>query len=452
MAIPNRSGEPEIALPVLQSLATTHAWRKLAFVLGLLFAALPLLSSFVPWQQNVPGTGRVTAFDPLDRIRTIPAPVSGRLVRVHVQEGSRVEEGALLAEMEDQDPSYSLRLEQQLEFANQKVEAAKGTLEFYELQLSQLEESRTFALQSARFQLAVAIEKVVAEERDLEGLEAELEQKRADRERKWNLLKDELVSELDYQKAESDFLAARAKVEGAKAKVEQARNDEKSKMANIDRVGASEQAKIESTKSAREDARSKLALAEKERTEAMTAVVRQETQVITAPRSGTVLRIHGASSSDLISKGEPLIELVPDTEKLAVEFYVRGIDAPLISQGRTVRLQFEGWPAVQFAGWPSVAVGTFGGIVQLVDAQAQPDGRFRVLVLPDPKDEEWPDQRYLRQGVRASGWVQLDTVSLGYEVWRQLNAFPPSVRTDKESAPKKKDKPKTDDAKEGKKS
>lgn len=452
MATPTRTDGTELGLPVLQSLATTHAWRKLALVLGLLFASLPLLSSFVPWQQNVPGTGRVTAFDPLDRIRTIPAPVSGRLVRVYVQEGSRVEEGAIIAEMEDQDPSYSLRLEQTVGFADQKVEAAKRTVEFYKLQLSQLEESRTFALQSAQFQLRVAIEKVVAEERELEGLEAELEQKRTDLERKRNLLKDELVSELDYQKAESDFLAARAKVEGAKAKVAQARNDELSKMANIDRVGTSEQAKIESTKSAREDATSKLALAEKEANEARTAVVRQETRVITAPRTGTVLRIHGASSSDLISKGDPLIELVPDTDRLAVEFFVRGIDAPLISQGRSVRLQFEGWPAVQFAGWPSVAVGTFGGVVQQVDAQAQPDGRFRILVEPDPEDAKWPDQRYLRQGVRTSGWVQLDTVSLGYEVWRQLNAFPPSVQSgaDKDKGSGKKDKPKKSDDGEGK--
>ena len=92
-----------------------------------------------------------------------------------------------------------------------------------------------------------------------------------------------------------------------------------------------------------------------------------------------------------------------------------------------MRLQFEGWPAVQFAGWPSVAVGTFGGVVKVVDAQGRADGRFRVLVVPDPSAAPWPEKPYLRQGGRANGWLLLDTVRLGYEFWRQLNAFPPSV-------------------------
>jgi hypothetical protein len=206
-------------------------------------------------------------------------------------------------------------------------------------------------------------------------------------------------------------------------------------MADINKIASDQQAKIESTKSAREDARSKVALAEKELTEATTKLERQKTQVIVAPRTGYVLRIHAASSADLLSQGDPLIELIPETDALAVELWVRGIDAPLVTPGRKVRLQFEGWPAVQFAGWPSVAVGTFGGVVSVVDAQGNAEGRFRVLVLPDPQDQPWPDQVYLRQGVRTNGWLLLDTVSLGYEMWRQLNAFPPSVRSAPEKTP-----------------
>ena len=88
--------------------------------------------------------------------------------------------------------------------------------------------------------------------------------------------------------------------------------------------------------------------------------------------------------------------------------------------------QFEGWPAVQFSGWPSVAVGTFGGTVALVDATDDGQGQFRILVVPAP-GETWPDARFLRQGSRANGWVLLDTVPLGWELWRQFNGFPPSM-------------------------
>jgi hypothetical protein len=54
-------------------------------------------------------------------------------------------------------------------------------------------------------------------------------------------------------------------------------------------------------------------------------------------------------------------------------------------------------------------------------------GNFLISVTPDPNDDPWPDERYLRQGVKANGWVLLRQVPLGYEIWRQLNGFPPTV-------------------------
>jgi len=98
---------------------------------------------------------------------------------------------------------------------------------------------------------------------------------------------------------------------------------------------------------------------------------------------------------------------------------------PLVHSGDHVRLQFEGWPALQFSGWLSVAIGTFGGEVALVDPSDDGTGQFRILVRPE-RANTWPPEAYLRQGVRANGWVMLGTVSLAYEFWRQLNGFPPS--------------------------
>jgi len=441
-------------LPSLGTLPRPRVLRRIAFVLASAFILFGIGSLMVPWTQNVSGTGRVTAFDPLDRIQTIPAPVTGRLVKLNVQDGSYVKRGDILAVMEDQDPDFSARLAQQFEFTREEVAAAKDVVAFYDQQLVHLEDAREQAISSATFDLNVAIEKVRSEENEMEAVEADLEQKRLDLERKTSLWREGYMSELDYQKADRDYKSASAKLESARAKVEQARNDEKGKMAKVSEVSAAQRAKIESTKSLREDARTKVALAERKLTEAETRVRRQETQVVAAPRDGYILRARGrrragaqlrqelglarlggfqvrlldvAEATDLLGQGAPLIDLIPDTEELAVELWVRGVDAPLITPGRPVRLQFEGWPAVQFVGWPSVAVGTFGGIVQVVDAHAREDGRLRVLVVPDKDDAPWPDRRYLRQGGRANGWVLLENVTLGFELWRQLNAFPPSV-------------------------
>lgn len=160
------------------------------------------------------------------------------------------------------------------------------------------------------------------------------------------------------------------------------------------------------------------------------SVSRQSAQTVYAPRDGFILQITAGDGSTAVSAGDRLATFLPADAEIAVEIYVSGRDAPLIRPGRKVRLQFEGWPAVQFAGWPSVAVGTFGGEVVSVDPSASENGRFRVLVQPDPAEPKWPDARFIRFGAKAQGWILLETVSVGFEVWRQLNNFPPAAPRD----------------------
>ncbi len=435
------SSSPQVdalELPVHHIVGRSRAGRKLGIALAVMLVSLPIVLTLVPWQQNVPGAGRVTAYDPLDRIQVIPAPVSGRLSKLNVREGTRVTKGQELAVMEDLDPEFSARLDQQLKFARVKLESAHTNLETVDARLISLQSGLEAALQGVGFDVAQAVEKVRGEEKKLEAEEKKLAFLEEDFGRQTRLLAKGQASKQKQEKAEADYGEQKAKVEAARSAVEQARRQRDSKRTSIDKVAASEQAKIDEVKGKEQEARQKLEDARKAVTVAETAQARQATQVILSPRNGTVLRAAGANSADLISRGEPLIEIVPDTESLAVEVWLRGIDAPLVEVGRRSRLQFEGWPAVQFAGWPSVAIGTFGGVVAQVDAQAAVDGRVRVLIVPDPEDQPWPEGRYLRQGVRASGWVQLETVSTGYELWRQLNAFPPSLQTGpgSDSAPK----------------
>lgn len=158
-----------------------------------------------------------------------------------------------------------------------------------------------------------------------------------------------------------------------------------------------------------------------------TKIARQASQSIDAPRDGIIQRVLAPQGGVMVKAGQVLAVIVPETANRAVELHVSGNDAPLLTVGRKVRLQFEGWPAVQFAGWPSVAIGTFGGVIGVIDPGAGADGKVRIIVFPD-EGEQWPDSRYLRQGVRVIGWVLLDTVSLGWELWRQFNGFPPSIQ------------------------
>ncbi|WP_036766288.1 HlyD family secretion protein [Parvularcula oceani] len=155
-------------------------------------------------------------------------------------------------------------------------------------------------------------------------------------------------------------------------------------------------------------------------------ISRQSAQLVRAPRDGTILQVNAGDSATLVSAGQTVATFLPANAERAVELFIDGRDIALVHPGSEVRLLFEGWPAVQFSGWPSVAVGTFAGEVVAVDPSAQPDGTFRVLVSEDADaGEPWPGRNFVRIGATARGWVLLDTVPVGYELWRQLNNFPP---------------------------
>ncbi len=153
-------------------------------------------------------------------------------------------------------------------------------------------------------------------------------------------------------------------------------------------------------------------------------LARQSLQLVRAPRDGVIQRINGGDRATMVSQGEVLATFAPTQSRRVVEVYVDGRDAPLIRRGQPVRLEFEGWPAIQFSGWPSVAQGLFDGQVQQVDLAASPNGLFRVLVQEAKGKTRWPKEPYVRLGANVRGWVAMEQVSVGFELWRQLNDFP----------------------------
>ena len=152
---------------------------------------------------------------------------------------------------------------------------------------------------------------------------------------------------------------------------------------------------------------------------------RQSTQTKLAPVDGTVVRLLSGGVSTFVKSGDILGQFIPANAKRSVRVTVRGLDAPLVKPGAKARLQFEGWPVFQFSGWPGSAIGTFGGEVVYVEPVANAMGDFNVWIRPDESDIPWPAESSARLGSRVIAWVLLEEVRLGYEMWRQLNNFPP---------------------------
>ena len=392
--------------------------------------AVALAAMFLPWQQNVQGTGAVTALRPQDRPQTLPALIDGRIERWHVREGDFVRRGEPIVEISEVkeeylDPAVVARTAEQRDAKAAAIASKRAVAAALAAQAALLERTLALSLEKARNTAAQYGAAVSAAEADSAVAVDQLRRRRALADSGLVSVNDLQSFRLKAQQADAKLAETRAGLRNARIeldalaaeygeKIQKARADRAKTLAEIDE-GAGEVAKLDSKVSALR--------------------VRSGFYRIDAPQDGYVVRAAKAGVGETVKAGESVVTVQPAVPERAVELYVRPMDVPLLAAGRKVRLQFDGWPALQFAGWPSVSVGTFGGVVAVVDRVGGADGSFRVLVVPDPADDPWPAQ--LRMGSGVYGWAMLDEVRVWFEVWRRLNGFPPSVRAPVEGAPAK---------------
>ena len=391
------------------------------------FLLARLAAMLTPWIQNVPGDGRVIAYAPVERRQRIEAPTKGRVIAWHVNEGQRVREGEVLLDLVDNDPQLLDRLGEQRAALEVRLASYETRVEALTNRLEATDRAAQAKVRAARAKVRAAQAKVESADQKLLAAEANLETALLQLSRQRALAERGLVSSRDRELAELSEARARTSRESARAEQTAAQSDLLTARADLGAAEADAESKVASAQASLESARTDVASTQASLASLGVSIARTESQRVVAPRDGTVLRYLAGQGGEQVKEGDPLLEFIPDDNEPAVELWVDGNDAALIRAGAMARLQFEGWPAVQFAGWPAVAVGTFGGRVAFVDSADDGRGNFRVVVLPDPDDEPWPSVRWLRQGVRTKGWFLLNEVSLGYEVWRQLNGFPPRV-------------------------
>jgi multidrug efflux pump subunit AcrA (membrane-fusion protein) len=432
----------------LQQVRTPRFARTLAKVLLLALVLSIIGMMFVPWQQTARGTGRVVAYAPQERQRTVEAPIYGTITWTtdNFVEGRVVKKGEKLLEIQDNDPLKIARLEESISATERKLATTNSKAEAYDLQVTAYTDAKEAALLAADEMIKSAEEKLAAELQGQVAAAAEELQARLNLERQEQLATEGIKSGLTLEIEQRKHTKYLAKLEQSKNYVAAARAELEAKKQERNQKLSEADTKIEYAKAMYQDAMGQVAVTEKELLELQGKLSQQRSQSVHAPVDGIIFRIYVNNSTEFIKPATPLLTIVPEASDLAVEMFVSGNDMPLVQVGRHVRLQFEGWPAVQFAGWPSTAIGTFGGDVTAVDATDDGTGKFRVLIQPaageDGKKENWPDKQYLRQGVRANGWVMLNQVPIGYELWRQLNGFPPVLSKDPNAEEQKTKTPK----------
>lgn len=439
------------SLASLSRVRTPKLTRWFARVLLLGFTAMPFLLIFVPWQQTVRGRGQIVAFAPTERRQVVTSRIDGQIGKWYVVENSRVKSGDPLVDINDNDADFGDRLENQRKFLYSRKRAAQEEIAEQTVAVEAQEKALNASVKAAKAnrEAAVMLVDVGTQSRKNAEFASGFEKRRFGMFEK--LYKDPkfggLESELNRDEALMRADRTATDVKRAEAEIERSKAGVLTSDSLILQAEATGLSTLATTRRDLQRAVQNAFGVERELQELDTRIERFKARFVKSPCDGIVFRISAnvGEGGAYVKQGDELAVIVPDTDDRVVELLIDGIDAPLIAahmektgRGPHVRLQFEGWPAVQFAGWPSVAVGTFGGKVRQIDPTDDGYGRFRILVEPEEAfdGDRWPEDAFIRQGNQAVGWVFLNRVTLGYELWRQFNGFPPVVAP---KAPDKKD-------------
>lgn len=404
------------------------------WLLGTLLIIIIML--FLPWTQNIQTKGKVTTLRPDQRPQTIHSTIAGRVERWFVSEGELVEKGDTIVHLSEIkteyfDPNLVNR-------AGQQVQATQGSIGSYQSKVAALENQIDAMQQELVFKKAQLQNKVQqyrlkieSDSIDLARAQVDLETAQKQYNRTKELHEKGLKSLTDLEDKNLKLQETAAKKVGIENKLLTSRNElinARLDLINIQNEYANKIAKAESEKftalSSRYDAEGKL---QKLQVDLENYRQRSNFYYITAPQDCYITQAIVTGIGETVKEGEAVVSIIAANAQLAVEMYVQPIDLPLIQLGHQVNFIFDGWPAFVFSGWPNLTFGTYEGKVVAIDNNIGTNGAYRILVAPNPEAKPWPDA--LRPGGGVQAVALLNDVPLWYELWRQLNSFPPDYYT-----------------------
>ncbi len=397
------------------------------------FFIIAFIVMFLPWTQNITGKGYLTTLKPDQRPQTIQSPIPGRIEKWYVKEGDFVSKGDTIlhiSEIKSEyfDPNLVKRTGQQIKAKSMAVTSYQEKVKALSTQIGALSNERQLKLEQARNKLIQSKLKVQSDSIDLEAAKTNITIAERQYNRTVQLEKEGLKAVTDVEEKRLKLQETQAKLISQENKLLASKNDVINAQVEINRIQAEYTDKISKARSDMFTAQSNQFDSEAQVTklenEYTNYEIRNNLLYIRAPQSGFINKALQSGIGETFKEGDRLVGIMPSDYDMAVETFVEPIDLPLIHLGEKVRIQFDGWPAIVFSGWPNVSFGTFGGEVVAIETFISDNGRYRILLAPDKEDVPWPKD--LRVGSGANTIALLEDVPIWFELWRQLNGFPPN--------------------------
>lgn len=399
----------------------------------LIFTILVTIILFLPWTQTVSGTGYVTTLRPDHRPQTIQSAIPGRIERWYVAEGDFVKKGDTIlhiSEVKNEyfDPLLVKRTGEQISAKENAVISYRGKAGALNTQIGAINNEKLLKSQQAANKLQQAKLKVESDSIDLEAAQTNLKIAQTQFERTLQLQQEGLKALPDVEEKRLKLQETKAKFISQQNKLLASKNEVINSRLEINRINEEYMDKVSKAESDMFTAQSNMFDAEaqvsKLENQFTNYAIRNQMYYILAPQSGYINKALRAGIGETFKEGERLVGIMPADFDFAVETFVKPIDVPLLHKGEKIRVQFEGWPAIVFSGWENLSYGTYGARIVAIENFISENGKYRVLLAPDPDEHPWPIG--LRVGSGAMTLALLEEVPIWFEIWRNLNGFPPN--------------------------
>ena len=405
-----------------------------------------IIALFLPWTQNISGTGFVTTLKPNQRPQTIQTVIGGKIEKWYVQEGDFVNKGdtiLFISEIKEEylDPNLVENTKNQVENKAKSSASYGSKVGSLSIQIQAIENEKVLKIQQAQNKIKQGILKIKSDSIDLEAVKTQLKIAKTQFNRSVQLNKEGLKPLTDVEEKRLKLQEGEAKIITQENKYLTSKNEYINAKVEINRINAEYSEKSSKAQSDQFTAMSNQfdtdAQVNKLKNQYANYSIRNGLYYIKAPQSGYVNRALQSGLGENIKEGTSIVSIMPAKYDIAVETYVDPIDLPLINKGEKIRVWFDGWPTIVFSGWPDMSYGTFGGEIVAIENFISDNGKYRVLIAPDKSAEKWPKQLSIGSG--AQTLALLNNVPVWFEIWRTLNGFPPNYyKTTKKAEDEKK--------------
>jgi membrane fusion protein, adhesin transport system len=401
------------------------------------FSIFALLLMFMPWTQNIRAKGQITTLTPDQRPQTIHATIAGRVEKWHVREGQMVKKGDTIVRLSEVkteyfDPNLLPNTQAQADAKSRSVGSYAEKVKALDQTIGAMRGELRFKIDQLKNKIEQTKLKIEAERADLQAAKISLENEQKQFVRFEEMYRQGIKSLMDLENKRLKLRETEAKLVSSENKLGQSLQEIDQLKFQLSGAQAETLGKIAKAESDKQSTRSDGFAAEadvsKLQSQYANYAARAQFYAVVAPQDCYITAATTMGIGEIVKEGAPIVSIVPVKMDLAVELFIDPIDLPLVKVGAPIRFIFDGWPAFIFSGWPNAAVGTYSGKVFAIDNVANAKGKYRLLVAPDAATPKWPDA--LRPGSGAQGFALLRDVPVWYELWRQLNGFPPEYYTD----------------------